>query len=251
MRKVLPSEKLPDIFKTDFELIIDSLCSGEYNMNFDYNRAVECSESKALPMLRFYGWKPYAVSLGANQSENEIDKELCRKYGYDIVRRPTGGRAVLHSNEITYSVVLNLNDLLEVHNLYHKIHLFLIEIFEKIGCKDLTFNKTSTDLRNYYKKSSDSVSCFASSARYEIMHQGKKVVGSAQRVLKNTLIQHGSILLDEGYENIADVIAVKSFEERQKFKEYILAHTSTLSKSAGRKITFEEVQKAVIEYFLK
>ena len=79
---------------------------GLFNMQFDEYLAVKLSSGIGVPTLRLYGWDPPAVSIGFNQDAGEFDEEKLRRSGIDLVRRPTGGRAILHANELTYSVVL-------------------------------------------------------------------------------------------------------------------------------------------------
>ncbi|KKR41431.1 MAG: hypothetical protein A2X61_13920 [Ignavibacteria bacterium GWB2_35_12] len=243
--QLLNTNELTHFFGEKFEFIDTGFSDGQFNMDFDIRRTNAVSEGKALPMFRVYEWKPWAVSLGYNQKADEIDKEKCKKKGFDLVRRPTGGRAVLHANEITYSVVLNLPDGMTIHDIYREIHTILLNAFISIGCMNIGFEKTQTDFREHYKSSGMSVSCFTSSARYEIEYEGRKVVGSAQRLFGKTLLQHGSILLSSGHEQIADVIKANSKSERDKLKEYILNHSGTLEESAGREISFDECRKSI------
>ena len=230
---------------TDFEFIDSGFCTGQYNMDFDFDRTIKCSKGDAPPMFRIYGWEPWAISLGANQKEEDINKTECKKRGFDIVRRPTGGRAVLHANEITYSVVTPLPDTMTVHDAYREIHILLLTAFEKAGCLGLDFEKSQADFRNLYKSSGMSVSCFASSARYEITNNGKKIVGSAQRLFGKTLLQHGSILLDKGHEQLALVSNNQSDKAKEVLKAYILHHSSTLSEASGKKIEYEQIAQAI------
>ena len=244
---ILNTNELTHFFGEKFEFIDTGFSSGEYNMDFDTCRTNEVAEGNALPMFRVYGWKPWAVSLGYNQKDDEIDKEKCELKGFDLVRRPTGGRAVLHANELTYSVVVNLPEGKTVHDVYKEIHTILLKAFISLGCKNIGFQKAQTDFREHYKSSGMSVSCFTSSARYEIEYEGRKVVGSAQRLFGKTLLQHGSILLTKGHEQIADVIRAKSESDREKLAEYLSNHSATLKESAGREISFNECREAIYQ----
>jgi lipoyl(octanoyl) transferase len=229
----------------EFEFIDSGLCKGSYNMDFDTARAEKCVKGELGSMFRLYGWSPWAVSLGANQNEEDIDRKECEKRGFDIVRRPTGGRAVLHANEITYSVVTALSESYSQHDAYRDIHLFLLDVFTKAGCSDLDFERSQSDLRSFYKESGMSVSCFASSARYEITYQSRKVVGSAQRLYGDVLLQHGSILLDNGHEQLAYISANKSDRSKEVLKNYIEHHSATLSESARRTISYSDIAEIV------
>jgi len=246
MVKIIKNSKLNEFLGSEFELIIDGFCSGQYNMDFDFNRTMDLSKETAKPMLRFYGWNPWTVSLGYNQKEGDIDLELLKEKGFGIVRRPTGGRAVLHADELTYSVVCQLPNNMTVHDVYREIHTFLLNGLKKLGTNDLDFEKSQPDFRQFYQKQNGiSVSCFASAARYEIALNGKKVVGSAQRLFGKTLLQHGSILLGKGHEQLADVIRTDNISKREILRNYILDHSATLDNACNRIITFQQAIDAL------
>jgi lipoate-protein ligase A len=235
-----------DLFGGEFDLVVHDRPNGEYNMDFDYQRTMNCAAGRGKSMFRLYGWNPWTVSLGANQKEGDIDPHACAEKGFGIVRRPTGGRAVLHADELTYSVVMPVPEGQTVHDIYHRVHEILVEAFRALGC-ELEFEKTQADLRRHYRESGMAAACFASSARYEIEWQGRKIVGSAQRRFGDTLLQHGSILLGPGHEQLAEVVAGKGERSRMVLKQFMQTHSATLSEAAGRKIGFEEARKAVIE----
>jgi lipoate-protein ligase A len=241
--KIIKSDKFNHIFGSEFEFINTGFSDGTFNMEFDSQRLDDVINNRALPMFRVYGWKPWAVSLGANQNENDINQEECRKRNIDIVRRPTGGRAVLHANEITYSVVTPIPNNSSAANLYRDIHLLIIEALRKSGKIDLDFEKSQPNFHNFYKSEVSSLSCFASAARYEIEFNGKKLVGSAQKISDGVLLQHGSILLGKAYEIISELANVSSQELKERLKEFTLAHSTTLEEILHRDVTFDEVAK--------
>lgn len=241
---IISGKQISKFFDFDIEVIFDGLCKGKYNMDFDWQRTIAHETNNALPMLRFYGWKPWAVSLGANQFEEDFDKELCAQYEIDIVRRPTGGRAVLHARELTYSFVIPVNTNYNAKEAYREIHFFLLRGLNLFGVNGLYFQKAQPDLNDFYKREIASVSCFASSARYEIEWNGKKIVGSAQRVYGNTLLQHGSILLWKGYEQIAELVKVANADHREHLQKYIQNHSISVGEILGREITFDEANKS-------
>jgi lipoyl(octanoyl) transferase len=244
----------------ELDIVLHSEHSPQANMDFDHNRALEFAHSfatdfaagNARPMLRLYSWKPHAVSLGAHQRLSDIDEEACQRHGYAIVRRPTGGRAILHANELTYSCVLPLTTSTEptrnVHDIYRYVHLL-----QNLGAREIAFQKSQTDFRALYRneRRSGQVSmpCFASSARYELMLHGRKVVGSAQRLYGNTVLQHGSILLGKGHECLADVLRLPSDDERDKVRSVIQAQSATVEESLGRAVTWDEVAREVLAIF--
>lgn len=251
MMNIIGKDGLNRIMGRQYEIVDSGYADGEENMRFDYNRTMECSEGKALPMLRLYAWKPWCVSLGANQSDGDIDNEACRRSGYDVVRRPTGGRAVLHANEITYSVVCNLPESINVHEAYFEIHQMLVEVFHELGAEEVEFTKSQPDFRSMYKEGGISGSCFASAARYEIELHGRKIVGSAQRLFGRTLLQHGSILLGPGHEEIAFLLKSKYPERQTKMRDFLLEHSATLRQACGRPVEYSDVADAVIRILEK
>lgn len=242
------SNKWEEVFGGEFEVIRTGFSTGQENMDFDMDRTRAVAEGTEMPMFRLYGWEPWAVSLGANQKEEDINKDSCEKLGFDIVRRPTGGRAVLHANELTYSVVLNLPNEMTVHDLYREIHSVLLKSFHRLGIA-LEFEKAQPNFKEFYKESAMSVSCFASSARYEISNESRKIVGSAQRLFGKTLLQHGSILIGSGHEKLAEVTNIAD-DKKPILLDYINSHSSTLSEVANREITFEECEQAIFQTLL-
>ncbi len=243
-----PNLKHHSLFGGEFEFCNTGFYGGEFNMKFDYARSMDVANGEARPMFRVYGWRPWCLSLGFNQKEENIDKTLLAGKGYDLVRRPTGGRAVLHANELTYSVVMNLPDGKTARDVYREIHQILLMAFQGLGAR-LDYEKSQPRLRDFYLRSEMSVSCFASTARYELEYEGRKIVGSAQRLFGNTLLQHGSILLDCGHEQLADVISTNSIDKRNALRDFTLSHSATLSEAAGKRINFDECARAIESVF--
>jgi lipoyl(octanoyl) transferase len=146
--------------------------------------------------LRFYSWSPPALSLGYGQPiASDIDLSQCRALGIDVVRRPTGGRAVLHDHEVTYSVVLGADDSRVTSGVlacYLTISQALIR-----GLSYLGISAELLPLRRDAVLPSDDASavCFAMPSSYEVAVAGRKIIGSAQRRAHGVIMQHGSIPL--------------------------------------------------------
>jgi len=216
---------------------------GAYNMAYD-SSLVEESRRNNMAIVRLYAWEPYAVSLGYNQDENSIDHAACAKAGIDIVRRPTGGRAVLHAEEITYSVVTPLGDL-SPHEWYEKIHRAIARGLMPLGLRGAEFVKTQADFNSAYKLPSSAL-CFTSSARYELEWNGRKFVGSAQRVIGGVLLQHGSILLGRFHERLPEFLfpALPRGEEKEnavaRMKDILRSRSISLGEILQRDVVFEE-----------
>lgn len=248
MIKKINNEKIRELFGSEIEFIDSGLMSGEENMQFDTARTLGLSNDEYFPMFRIYAWKPWCISLGKNQKTDDIDEVNIKKYNIDIVRRPTGGRAVLHADELTYAVTLKLSNERTSQFVYQKVHEILLNSLNRLGC-NLEFVKSQPNFRDFYQKSISAASCFASSARYEIEFDGKKVVGSAQRVFGDVLLQHGSILLGKGHNLLPDLMACKNEGNRETIRKEIESHSISISEICNRKITYEECAGCICDEF--
>ena len=176
-----------------WHLIEDGPLPGLHNMNFDLQLAEKCSNDEVY--FRLYQWQPYAISLGANQIFEDVDFLKTEKDGLDVVKRPTGGRAILHSEEITYSVVFPLSVGLSPKEIYKSVSEALINglrFYNEI-LFDAMLESVQPNFSEVLKSKSGSI-CFASTAKNEVKYSGKKLIGSAQKKMKNVVLQHGSIL---------------------------------------------------------
>jgi lipoate-protein ligase A len=268
------------LFGGTFDVCIEEACIPNENMTRDHERALAHCAGTAAPMLRLYSWQPWAVSLGAHQREYDMDREACRRKGFELVRRPTGGRAVLHANELTYCIVTPLATPEQpdrtMHDVYRDIHILLLQALHALGATEAAFEKTQADLRAHYRGGAQSVVCFSSSARYEIVWQrheqgvykentsqqgARKLVGSAQRLYTTcshaadshahipTVLQHGSVLLSAGHEQLADMARVVDEVERETVRRALTEKAATLSEVCGRVVSFAECAEAITQAF--
>lgn len=216
--------------------------SGQFNMDYDENLARSLAEGTGNPAIRVYGWQPPAISLGYNQKILDIDLNLCKEKGIDIVRRPTGGRAILHWKELTYSVTMFANEM-SVNQVYENISKALVRGLKLMGI-EAELEKSQPDFQLLYKNAA-SVSCFSSSARYEIQYQGKKIVGSAQRRYSTPdggeiVLQHGSILFGPEHRKLTDFLSQKNIGVVETMKQVLSEKTIDAENILGRKINFED-----------
>jgi lipoate-protein ligase A len=201
-----------------WHLIEYGVQTGKENMDIDISLARSCGQDEAF--FRLYGWNPYCISLGANQKFEDIDTERTSKESIDIVRRPTGGRAILHAEEITYSVIIPYSHELTPKKIYKAVSLALIE-----GLKlyDPVFGELSLEDENPHFPSllqqPEGVLCFGSAAKNEIKFRGKKIVGSAQRKMDKVILQHGSILCGRFHRRLPEFVAVDDSTRRSLSKE--------------------------------
>lgn len=183
-------------------------------MTIDHSLALHYSKVNQ-PILRFFGWKPKTLSIGYHQKVEEFDMDKIEQECVGFVRRPTGGRAIFHGNELTYSVIFPLE--MKKSELYKKIHNAFISGFEELGLS-IDLNKTQPNLGKFYK-TKESISCFAASAKYEATNNGKKFIGSAQRVYDNAILQHGSIMLSEDFFRVIEFSKMNETDREDAYKK--------------------------------
>ncbi len=176
-----------------WRLICDPPLPGEANMKRDLDLLAEVASGAAPPTLRLYGWSPPAISLGRFQKEEVVNGEACRRLGVDLVRRPTGGRAVLHHRELTYSLTVPEKHRLfsgSVIETYRLINRGILNAFSRLGIEAC--------LAGPEERGAGLApgACFDCTSAYEVRVAGKKVVGSAQLRSGGALLQHGAILLE-------------------------------------------------------
>ena len=224
--------------------------TGEHHMERDEALARERVENPELPnVLRLYSWQPFGVSIGYQQKIESIDVDACKNAGVDVVRRPTGGRAVLHANELTYAVIMRADAKEGIYAAHNRIVTMLLDAIRKLGEEDRELEITArSDGRNFRENYAGgtltNVACFASAARHEVTWRGRKVIGSAQRRFGDVLLQHGSILLADDHLRLPDLLAI-SDTEKTKVLEMLLHETATLSDVFGRKISIRECSDAI------
>jgi len=216
-------------------------------MEYDERLAQSLTVSDQPSTVRVYGWQPPAISIGWHQSLEEIDLKKCSQAGIDVVRRPTGGRAILHSDEVTYSVVM-VADRSSVLGVYQRISEALVCALRSLGV-EACLEKSQPHFPSLYRLPS-SVACFASAARYEIHVCGNKLVGSAQRRFarangEEVVLQHGSILLGPDHLRIVEFLKMPSGSDPECLRKELKEKTTDLSSALGRRAMFNEVAEAV------
>lgn len=233
-----------------WEFIDSGFRSGTYNMDLDLKLVDRC-RNEDIAFLRFYRWKPFALSLGYNQTrfanEININYPKCKAEGIDVVTRPTGGRAVFHSDELTYSVIFR--SVRPVRDLYRDISFAILSGLKTLDPKleDLSFTKDTPDILKLIKTGMYNL-CFNSAVKYEINHRGKKLVGSAQRKFGDIVLQHGSILIGDHHKGIVNYLNITG-EERIKMLKEIEVKTTCLNSLTGRKISYNQTAEAVFGGF--
>ena len=180
-------------------LLIDTPLPGEENMRRDLALLDACARGEIPGAVRLYGFAPACLSLGRMQPMSDVDLEACERDGVDVVRRPSGGRAVLHDQEVTYCVVCRSSDPIfggRVLESCARIHDAIASGLEMLGVRT-TPRSMPADLRRDAREGAAVADCFARPAAHELLDaQGRKLVGSAQARRAGALLQHGSVLLE-------------------------------------------------------
>jgi len=226
---------------TSFSFVDTGAHNGAWNMAFDVQRAEALDAGLGTPLLRVYTWSPWCISLGRHQNSNEIDCTRTEAAGYDVVHRPTGGRAILHAEELTYSVVMH-SEGRSIMDVYRMISEALVAGLRTLA-PTISVARTQANFPKLYREPGG-IPCFSSSARYEIEYEGRKLVGSAQRRIGSTVLQHGSILIGDAHLALPDYLAV-SEQVREQLRHDMRRHTISLREILGGAISASEVAQAV------
>ncbi len=207
--------------------------TGEQNMKTDsdlLDYALDSGLSE--PIFRLYGWSPACISLGRNQGDEFLDYNFLKSNGIDVVRRLTGGRALLHDNEITYSYICPvsyLNNGEHVVSSYKEICQIFIEKFKKFGI-NIDFG-TQKQVKTGFDY------CMLISTGADLCYKGKKLIGSAQCRKHGYILQHGSILYDY------DKVLIEKI-----FGEEISTNEITSIKEINPRISKEDIINLLSEY---
>ncbi|WP_134698582.1 biotin/lipoate A/B protein ligase family protein [Ammoniphilus sp. YIM 78166] len=221
------------------------------NMAIDEAILTIHSQGKTPPTVRFYTWDPSTLSIGYFQKEKEINHEAVARFGLGFVRRATGGRAVLHDQELTYSVVVSENYPgmpSQVNEAYRVISNGLLSGFQRLGFHAEMVSLASEEEKAKYA-SMGSSACFDSPSWYELVVEGKKIAGSAQTRQKGTILQHGSILLDWDVDKLFEVLNFSSERVMERMKQSFLEKAVAINHLSDRVVSLEEARTAFFQGF--
>lgn len=215
---------------------------GAYNMAVDEELLARAQAGENVPVLRFYTWDPAAVSIGRFQKiEEAVNAGACKQRGIDIVRRITGGRAVLHRRELTYSIIGRTYEPLfptTVLGTYKLIAAGLLQGLKNLGIPAEMVSRSNRHAA-LVKKDAQDFACFSSPSWYEILVHGRKIIGSAQRRLSGAFLQQGSILMDYDAALEADVIPGGGTGDV----------VTSIRRELGEVVSLEEVKQAFVKGF--
>lgn len=214
-----------------------------FNMALDEALLNWHSQGLIPPVIRFYGWQPAALSIGYFQKvEKEIDMEAVERLGLGFVRRPTGGRGVLHEHELTYSIIVSeaYPDMPEtVTEAYRVLSEGLLKGFQNLGL-EAYFSVPDTENKRADLKKPKSAVCFDAPSWYEMVVEGKKVAGSAQTRQKGVILQHGAILIDLDAEKLLSVFKFQNEEAKERMRIKIPEKAVAINSLRAKPATAEE-----------
>ncbi|NDI36460.1 lipoate--protein ligase family protein [Chengkuizengella sediminis] len=207
--------------KNKWRFIQSDVYSSAENMAIDEAILLAHSEGKVPPTLRFYGWDPATLSIGYFQKSEEIDFDAVKENGIGFVRRQTGGRAVLHDQELTYSMIVSEDYPglpKTVNEAYRVLSQGLLFGFKSLDLKAEMVNLATEEENQKYEAASSSA-CFDSPSWYELVVEGRKIAGSAQTRQKGVVLQHGSILLELDIDLIFDLLRYSNPKIKERLKQ--------------------------------
>lgn len=228
-----------------WRLIYDSPANGAHNMAVDDAILESVIAGESLPTLRFYAWSPPCLSLGYAQSAEDADLARIEAFGWEIVRRPTGGKAILHTDELTYSVAMPSDHPLAIGDIvesYRRISQALIAALQFLGVDPHSEKMTPNGEQ-------PGAVCFETPSHYEITVGGRKLIGSAQMRRKNGVLQHGSLPLYGDLGRICDALAYPDAITRESAKQKVDQRALTLEAALGRAIDWQIVADAIVDGF--
>lgn len=229
-----------------WRLIHTPPASGAWNMALDSAILEAVGRGSVLPTLRFYAWYPPCLSLGYAQPIRDIDRARLDSLGWDIVRRPTGGRAILHTDELTYSVTGPEQEPRLIGGVlasYQRLSLALVEGLRTLGLRVQATSKNKPDIDR------ENAVCFEHPSHYEITVEGKKLIGSAQARKKEGVLQHGTLPLYGDLTRITNALHFPSEGERSQAAKRLLAKATNVETILGYRINWEDAAQAFATAF--
>ncbi len=227
-------------------VIFDGALGGAVNMARDTSLLTEFKPGDD-PVLRLYRWQPAAISIGYNQRDADFDLTAVAAAGCDLVQRPTGGRAILHADELTYAVVGPTSGPLfgdSLHSAYTRINTGLLAFLLELDIKaEISAGESRQDTR--------SLVCFKSAGRHEIRVAGRKLIGSAQRRTGGAFLQHGSILSGPRHLQLPQFLRPGTRGNDMTAAQLALA-TTDLGQLLGRDLTtadYEDLEQTLARAF--
>ncbi|HIE25518.1 MAG TPA: lipoate--protein ligase family protein [Anaerolineales bacterium] len=234
------------IMTETWRLLLSPPSTGAWNMAVDEAILENIIRADSLPTLRLYAWDPPCLSLGRTQSFADANITALKEKGWGIVRRATGGRAILHTDELTYAIFApkdNRHVKGSVLESYQYLAQALITALEDLGA--------NVEMTTEKKKGETNCNpvCFETPSAYEITVNGKKIIGSAQARQKGGVLQHGSLPLTGDLARVTEALSFPDEKSRQTAAQKLMSHASTLESALGLEVDWGRASKSFARAF--
>lgn len=230
-----------------WRLILSPPMCGAENMALDEAILETVCSGDSPPTLRLYAWNPPCLSLGYAQPISDVDLDRLKAFGWDLVRRPTGGRAILHSDELTYAIIAkddNPHLAGGVLRSYRHLSKGLVHALTLLGL-DV---EIQPEIPLNHEDRTNPV-CFQVPSAFEITAQMKKLIGSAQVRRRGCVLQHGSLPLSGDIAMICQVLRFEDEETRALVSERVRARATSIETLLSKQISWERASQAFIQGF--
>jgi lipoyl(octanoyl) transferase len=229
-----------------WRLIVTPAARGAWNMAVDEAILEHIGRGESPASLRLYAWDPACLSLGHAQPFADVDRARLKEHGWEVVRRATGGRAILHTDELTYSVTGSADEPVLAGG--------VLESYNQLaGALLLAVKNLGLPVEMKEGKADGAIApnpvCFEVPSTYEITANGKKLIGSAQARKKEGVLQHGSLPLTGDLTRICQALTFESDAARLNAAQRLLARATTVESAVNRAVSWEEAAKAFIHAF--
>lgn len=223
-----------------WRLLYDQPLPGARNMAVDEALLRAVGRGDSPPVLRFYAWEPWCLSLGYGQPDIDVDWDSLHAQGWQAVRRPTGGRAILHADELTYSLILPGDHPLAAGNVvesYRRLSEALLAGLHQLGVQPQALPMVEAHHNGPV--------CFETPSHYEITAGGRKLVGSAQLRRAGAVLQHGSLPLGGDPATICLALAFPDAAAREAAMARVRERATTLAAVVGQAVSFASTANAI------
>jgi lipoate-protein ligase A len=226
-----------------WRLLLTPPADGAWNMAVDEAVLEHIGRSRSQPTLRLFAWVPPCLSLGFAQPVADVDLERLKQRGWGLVRRPTGGRAILHTDELTYSIIAPDDEPRVAGSVLESYSRLAAALLEAV--KSLHLPVEIKDGHDADQETANPV-CFETPSAYEITVEGKKLIGSAQARRKEGVLQHGSLPLTGDLTRITEVLTFPDEVSRQNAARRLLERATTVHASLGREVKWNDAAQAFV-----
>ena len=229
----------------EWRVILSDPLPGSLNMAMDSAILAAVERNEVPTTLRLYSWDPPCISMGYSQPYSDIDLTRLQSKGWDIVRRPTGGRAILHTDELTYAVIGSKSDPILEGSLMHSYSRISQALRKALTILGLSVQVHQGKAQN----PQDQPVCFEIPSDYEITVAGKKIIGSAQARKKEGILQHGSLPLGGDLARITECLLYENPSLRKRAAVNLLDKAATVESILGHQVSWQEAADAFITGF--